>query len=92
MAALADGYDVVVPEWEGRLNPLQAIYRVRVLPLLEEQLAAGRRRPVDLYERVAVRTLSEEEIRVVDPEGLTFLNMNTPEEYERALALWRERR
>lgn len=90
MASLADGYDVVVPEWEGRLNPLQAIYRTRVLPLLEEQLAAGRRRPVDLYERVPVRTVSEAEIRARDPEGRTFLNMNTPEEYERAVALWRE--
>lgn len=91
MVAEAPGYDVVAPEWEGRLNPLQAVYRARLLPLYEEQLAAGRRRPVDLYSRVAVRTVSEAEVRTVDPEGLSFLNMNTPEEYERALLLWRER-
>jgi len=30
----------------------------------------------------------EEELRALDPEGRTFLNMNTPEEYRRALALW----
>jgi molybdopterin-guanine dinucleotide biosynthesis protein A len=91
MATLAEGHDAVVPEWEGRLNPLQAVYRTRLRPLFEEQLAAGRRRAVDLLERVPVRTLSEAEIRAVDPEGLTFFNMNTPEEYDRAQRLWRER-
>jgi molybdopterin-guanine dinucleotide biosynthesis protein A len=92
MVAAAPGFDVVAPEWEGRLNPLQAVYRTRLLPLYEAQLAAGRRRPVDLYPRVAVRTFSEAEVRAVDPEGLSFLNMNTPEEYQRALRLWREHR
>jgi len=92
MVDLADGYDVVVPEWEGRLHPLQAVYRTRVLPLLQEQLAAGRRRPVDLYERVPVRKVTEAEILAVDPLGLTFMNMNTPEEYQHALALWNEER
>lgn len=92
MVDLADGYDVVVPEWEGRLHPLQAVYRTRVRPLLLEQLAAGRRRPVDLYERVPVRKVTEAEILAVDPLGLTFLNMNTPEDYQRAVALWNEER
>jgi molybdenum cofactor guanylyltransferase len=92
MVDLAEGVDVVVPEWEGRLHPLQAVYRTRVGPLLLEQLAAGRRRPVDLYERVPVRKVTEEEIRAVDPLGLTFMNMNTPEDYQRALALWNEER
>jgi molybdopterin-guanine dinucleotide biosynthesis protein A len=88
MVSLVEGYDVVVPEWEGRLNPLQAVYRTRVLPVVEAQLAEGRRRLMDLYERVAVRKVSEAEIRAHDPEGRTFFNMNTPEEYERALSLW----
>lgn len=92
MVGLAEGYDVVVPEWEGRLNPIQAVYRTRVLPLLAEQLAEGRRRPVDLFDRVAVRRVTEAEIRSVDPRGLTFLNMNTPAEYEQAVALWNEER
>jgi molybdopterin-guanine dinucleotide biosynthesis protein A len=90
MVSLADGFDVVVPVWEGRLNPLQAVYRTRVQPLLEEQLAQGRRRPVDLYDRVPVRKVSEAEIRERDPEGRSFLNMNTPDEYEQALALWQK--
>ena len=82
-----EGYDVAVPEWQGRLNPLQAAYRRTCQPVLAELFAAGRRRPVDLYDRVRTRIIREEEIRAIDPEGLTFLNMNSPEDYERALAI-----
>lgn len=85
------GYDVVVPEWEGRLQPLQAVYRPSVRPLLAEGLAAGRRRPVDLYDRVPTCIVPEAEVRRIVPDGLTFLNMNTPADYRRALELWAER-
>ena len=85
-----EGYDVAVPEWSGRLNPLQAAYRTSSCqPVLAELFAAGRRRPVDLYDRVSTRIIREEEIRAIDPEGLTFLNMNSPEDYERALEIAR---
>jgi molybdopterin-guanine dinucleotide biosynthesis protein A len=87
LLGLADGYDVVVPRWEGRLHPLQAVYRTSVAALMEEQLAAGRRRPVDLYERVRTRIVTEEELAAWDPRGRSFINMNTREEYEAALAL-----
>jgi molybdopterin-guanine dinucleotide biosynthesis protein A len=87
LLGLADEYDVVVPRWEGRLHPLQAVYRASLAPLLEEQLAAGRRRPVDLFDRVRTRFVDEKELRAWDPEGRTFVNMNTPEEYEAARAM-----
>jgi molybdopterin-guanine dinucleotide biosynthesis protein A len=84
----SDGYDVTVPEWEGRLHPLQAVYRASVQPLLARQLAEGRRRLLDLLPQVRTRIVSEDEIRGIDPEGRSLLNMNTPEEYQRALELW----
>jgi molybdopterin-guanine dinucleotide biosynthesis protein A len=90
LLGIARAGDVAVPEWEGRLNPLQAVYRTSVQPLLAAQLAEGRRRPVDLYDRVRTTIAREAELRALDPEGRTFLNMNTPEEYERAKALWVE--
>src|SRR4051794_5270244 len=45
-------HDVVVPHWEGRLQPLHAVYRRSVLPLLEQQLVRGDLRPVHLFEKV----------------------------------------
>jgi molybdenum cofactor guanylyltransferase len=81
-------YDVVVPHWQGRFQPLHAVYRRSVLPLLEGQLARGELRPVYLFERVRTRTIDEGEIRQFDPEGTSFFNMNTPEDYTEALARW----
>lgn len=87
----SEGYDVTVPEWEGRLHPLHAIYRASVQPLLARQLAEGRRRLMDLFPQVRTRTVTEGEIRGIDPEGHSLLNINTPEEYQRALEWWNRR-
>jgi molybdopterin-guanine dinucleotide biosynthesis protein A len=86
------GHDVVVPRWQERLQPLHAVYHRSVVPRLEEQLARGELRPVTLYERVRTRIVGEEEIRRFDPEGSSFWNMNTPDDYRAALARWEERK
>ena len=85
-------YDVVVPYWEERLQPLFAVYRREVAPLLKDQLERGELRPISLYKKVRTREVAPDEIRRFDPEGLSFLNMNTPEDYQAALKRWREQR
>lgn len=80
------GWDVVVPEWEGRLNPLHAVYATALAGTYRRLLDAGRSRPVDAYPEARVRVVREEEIRRLDPLGRSLTNMNSPEEYERALA------
>ena len=84
--------DVVVPYWNERLQPLQAVYRKGVLPLLKEQLDRGELRPIFLYDKVRTDKVGEGEIRRFDPEGLSFLNMNTPADYEAVLKRWRQER
>ena len=81
-------YDVVVPYWQERFQPLHAAYRRSVAPLLREQLERGELRPISLYPMVRTREIHEDEIRRLDPEGLSFLNMNSPEDYQEALTRW----
>ncbi len=83
-------HDVAVPYWENRFQPLHAAYRTSVRPLLKEQLDRGELRPVYLFDKVRTRKIGEDEIRRFDPEGLSFFNMNTPDDYERALQRWEE--
>lgn len=85
-------YDVVVPVWEQRLQPLHAVYRRHVQPLLEQQLARGELRPVFLFDRVRTCRVGEDEIRAFDRDGWSLFNMNTPDDYARALDRWRETR
>jgi molybdopterin-guanine dinucleotide biosynthesis protein A len=88
LRSLKDDFDVVVPRWDNRFQPLMAVYSKAVLPILEEQLARGDLRPVSLFTRVRTREISEEEVRRVDPDGTSFFNMNTPADYEEARRRW----
>ena len=91
LSRISEG-DVVVPHWQQRPQPLHAVYRRSVLPLLEDQLARGQLRPVYLFDRVRTCRVGEDEIRRFDPDGLSFLNMNTPEDYQEASRHWERRR
>jgi molybdenum cofactor guanylyltransferase len=90
LAAQISHHDVVVPYWQDRFQPLHAVYRRSVLPLLAGQLERGELRPVYLFDKVRTRTVAEKEIRSFDPQGLSFFNMNTPDDYESALKRWSE--
>ena len=90
LAQVADS-DVVVPYWEERFQPLHAVYRTSVAPFLKEQLLRGELRPIFLYDKVRTRKVHEDEIRRLDPEGMSFLNMNSPADYDSALQLWRKK-
>jgi len=85
-------YDVVVPYWQERFQPLHAVYRTNCAPLLKDQLERGELRPIFLYDKVRTRKIPEAEIRGHDPEGLSFLNMNSPEDYDAAVQLWSKQR
>ena len=49
---LISDHDVVVPYWEERFQPLHAVYRRSVLPLLAGQLERGELRPIYLFDKV----------------------------------------
>lgn len=76
MAAVATGYDVVVPRLEGEYEPLHAIYSPGCKEAIEELLAEGPRRIVALYQRVRVREITEEEVRLFNAAP-SFFNVNT---------------
>ena len=84
-------FDVVVPFWQERFQPLHAVYRTSVAPLLKDQLERGELRPIFLYDKVRTRKIDECEIPRLDPEGLSLLNMNSPADYDAALQLWNKR-
>lgn len=88
LIAQISNYDVVVPFTEGRYQPLHAVYRRSCAPLLKIQLERSELRPIFLYEKVRTRKITEAEMAPYDPDGSSFLNMNSPEDYQAAQARW----
>ena len=87
LAGLRDGVDAVVPVVDGRPEPTHALYRRRCLPAIEARLRAGQLKISGFFDDVAVRYVSEDVIRSLDPELLSFFNINRPEDLERAKEL-----
>ena len=87
LLALASDADVVVPVIRGQPEPLHAVYRPSCVPAIERALAAGQKRLISFYEQVRVRKVDEAELRHWDPDLRSFLNINRPEDLERARAV-----
>jgi molybdopterin-guanine dinucleotide biosynthesis protein A len=84
MAGLAEGHDAVVPSVGGLIEPLHAVYRKRLIPLMERQIQQDRRRIRELFGQVRMRFVTELEIDRFDPTRKSFKNLNTPRDYEEA--------
>jgi molybdopterin-guanine dinucleotide biosynthesis protein A len=87
LVSLIGGYDAVIPEIGERLQPLHAVYRRRCAGPLDAMLARGEHRLSAVAAAVDARIVSEPEYRRADPDALSCFNINTPEDYERALKL-----
>lgn len=75
-----DRFDVIVPAWDGFYEPLLAFYSRRCIPAIAEALRGERRQIVSVFGELRVKEVSLREWRSVDPEGLSFKNINTPED------------
>ncbi len=80
-------HDVVVPVDGEFHHPLAAVYRTRIADTIADLLARDQLRMVSFYEQVATKCLEVARLRHVDPELHSLLNMNCPEDYQRALRL-----
>ena len=84
MIDLANDYDIAVMEIDGFTHPLSAVYRRATLTSVEDLLANNRLRPVFLFDAAKTRRVKPEEM-TSDPGLRTLRNLNTREDYERAL-------
>ena len=85
--SLRDGNDAVVPVLEGLPEPTHALYSKACLPHMERRLLAGDLKIAHVLEDVRVAFVPEDVVLSFDPEGLSFFNVNTQEDLDKALAL-----
>jgi molybdopterin-guanine dinucleotide biosynthesis protein A len=91
--ASAGNYDAFLPESAGRrgLEPLCAVYGPACGPAIARRLETGDLKAISFHADVRVGILSLAQVKGFgDPDEL-FFNVNTPDDLERAEALWRRR-
>jgi molybdopterin-guanine dinucleotide biosynthesis protein A len=86
------GHDVVVPVLGGDLQPLHAVYSKRCIPHIQERIAVGAFRIFDFYPKVSTLRLDASFWESIDPQNLSFANINTREEWLRAERMWEDGR
>ena len=70
---------------DNRPQPLCALYRVDpCLRLAGELIESGKRRPLDLIDRVDTRWVAYSELGELEQAEKFFVNINTPEDYYEA--------
>jgi len=74
------GQDAVIPVFNGNPQPLLGIYSSTVRDVIEERILFKTRAMRDLLNDIGVYYLPEQEVLNVDPEGKSFININTRED------------
>lgn len=78
----APGHDIVIPYIGTHQEPLHAVYSKDCLGPMEALIEQDRLQIIQLLPMVRVRRITEPEIDRLDPEHLSFFNINTPADLE----------
>ncbi|MDA0769871.1 MAG: hypothetical protein BZY79_05085 [SAR202 cluster bacterium Casp-Chloro-G4] len=92
MLSLREGYDAVVPRTDGYPEPTHALYSKSCLQYMERRLQNNDLKIARFFDEVNVRFLEETEVREIDGDLLSFFNVNTQDDLDRALTLAEEGR
>lgn len=91
MVKVSAGFDLVVPRVGNFVEPLHAVYSKNCLTPIENMLKQNILQIHLLFPLVKVKYIETEEIDKLDPEHLSFFNINTEADLKRAQELWREK-
>jgi molybdopterin-guanine dinucleotide biosynthesis protein A len=84
----AQGYDAVVPlDAEGRIEPLCAVYSTAAMSEVCRLIERGDLKMAHLFDAIHARVIEFSELRNLPRSELFFENINTPEDYARAINL-----
>jgi len=92
MTQLCSTFGVVVPRIKNKLEPLCAVYSKNCSSPIQVLLEQNELRIDKLFSMVKVKYVEEDEINRFDPEHLSFFNINSQADLERARKLAAEKR
>ena len=77
------GREALIPVFDGKPQPLFGIYSERIAGAMEESIRKDERGLIDFLEGRNVLYIGEKEVRSIDAEGRSFVNINTMDDVKR---------
>jgi len=74
------GIDIVIPETSKGVEPLCCVYSKRCFNPIEKQLGKKSLKIQQIFQKVRVKKIPEDVLRGIDPDLVSFYNINTPED------------
>lgn len=87
IGAITPDIDAVMPETAAGFEPLCAAYSTRCLENVRRHLTQNRLKIQLFLKKMRVRTVPEKRLRRLDPQLISFFNINSPADMARAEAL-----
>ena len=84
IGGIEPGVDVIIPETADGLEPLCAVYSKSCLRSAEQNLRKHDLKIQQFFKKVRVKKIQEAELRGKDPGLISFFNINTPADLDRA--------
>lgn len=85
LSSMVESVDAVIPVIKGQEHPLCAVYKKSALKTLKNALDRDERKVRKVLEELTVRVVSESEISQFGEANYLFQNINTPDDYKRAM-------
>ena len=79
-----DANDAVVPVVDGRPEPIHAAYSRLCLEPIRNKLTENQLKISGFFDDVTVHYFTEDKVRAIDPDLLSFFNINTQRDLEEA--------
>jgi molybdopterin-guanine dinucleotide biosynthesis protein A len=88
MVDISGGYDAVIPRLDnGMVEPLHAVYSRECLDEMKKHLESGQLKVYVLLQHLKVRYMERTESEKLDPQSLSFFNINQQSDLEFAISL-----
>jgi molybdenum cofactor guanylyltransferase len=82
-------YDIVLPEFRGKIQSLTGYFRKSISDFVVGQIKTGNHKPVRIFEMQKLKLVKIDNTCPFYNESM-FMNINTPEDYSRALEIYRK--
>ncbi|NWF76668.1 MAG: molybdenum cofactor guanylyltransferase [Nitrospirae bacterium] len=78
-------WDSIVPLFNSKPQPLLGIYSKRVLTKMEIAINNNQRSLMDFLCKINVLLIKEGEVKEIDPDGRSFVNINTLKDFKKEM-------